>query len=93
MWFLVESLASTSLQKKLVTVNCEWYGPMITNVLSPNLEKVNLEKCFEVSTFSRNCDIEWYPKSCDLIPSEYFLWGYVRSLFLRNNSSNLTSQY
>ena len=29
---------------------------------------------------SRNGPVNWPPRSCDLTPLDYFLWGYLKSL-------------
>ena len=34
---------------------------------------------------SRNGDVNWPPRSCDLTPLDYFLWGYVKSKAYENN--------
>lgn len=44
-------------------------------------EKLNLlDEKFEGFVISRGGDINWPPRSCDLTPLDYFLWGYVKSL-------------
>ena len=44
-------------------------------------DKVNLLKeKFEGFIISRNGDINYPPRSCDLTPLGYFLWGYVMSV-------------
>ena len=42
-----------------------------------------------VSIISRNFDIEWPPRSCDLTPVDYFLWGYLKSLVFSNKPDDL----
>lgn len=44
-----------------------------------------LQENFDVSIISRNFYIQWPPKICDLRPSDFILWGYLRSLFFRYN--------
>ncbi len=48
-----------------------------------------LRKKFGDSIILRNCDIEWPPRSCDLTPLDYFLWGYLKSLVLSNKPDSL----
>jgi len=33
---------------------------------------------FEGRLLSRNGDQNWPPRSCDIIPLDFFLWGYVK---------------
>jgi hypothetical protein len=39
-----------------------------------------LKETFDERLISRNGPINWPPRSCDLTPLDYFLWGYVKSL-------------
>lgn len=48
-----------------------------------------LREKFGDSIISRNCDIEWPPRSCDLTPLDYFLWGYLKSLVFSNKPDSL----
>ncbi|GFW41552.1 hypothetical protein TNCV_4034691 [Trichonephila clavipes] len=38
---------------------------------------------------SRFGPVNWPPKSCDLTPLDYFLWGYVKSLFYADKPQTL----
>ncbi|CAI6371226.1 unnamed protein product [Macrosiphum euphorbiae] len=38
-----------------------------------------LRERFEGMVISRNGDINWPPRSCDLTPLDFFLWGYLKS--------------
>ena len=43
---------------------------------------INLMKeTFGERLIFRNDPINWPPKSCDLTPLDYFLWGYVKSVY------------
>ncbi|GFV41246.1 uncharacterized protein TNCV_1231611 [Trichonephila clavipes] len=42
-----------------------------------------LKGTFGDRLISRFGPVNWPPKSCDLTPLDYFLWGYVKSLGLR----------
>lgn len=33
-------------------------------------------------------DQQWSPKSCDLNPCDFFLWGFIKSLVYTNTSVN-----
>lgn len=39
-----------------------------------------LDEKFDGFVISRRGDINWPPRSCDLTPLDFFLWGYVKSL-------------
>ena len=38
-----------------------------------------LRTVFENRIMSRNFDVSWPPRSCDLTPLDYFLWGAVKN--------------
>lgn len=38
-----------------------------------------LEERFPDRIISRNSDVNWPPRSCDLTPCDFFLWGFVKS--------------
>ena len=40
-----------------------------------------LEQNFHEQIISRNGPLNWSLRSCDLTTLDYFLWGYVKSLF------------
>lgn len=44
-----------------------------------------LRERFEERIISRHGPINWPPRSCDLTPLDFFLWGYVKSLVYTNN--------
>lgn len=44
---------------------------------------------FDERVISRNGPIEWPPRSCDLTPLDFFLWGYVKSLVYANKPQTL----
>lgn len=39
-----------------------------------------LRETFDENIISRNGPVNWPPRSCDLTPLDYFLWGYLKSL-------------
>ncbi|GFV72604.1 putative DD41D transposase [Trichonephila clavipes] len=62
---------------------------MITNFFIPELNNHDVKELFffqdGADTFgdhliSRFGPVNWPPRSCDLTPLDYFLWGYVKSL-------------
>jgi hypothetical protein len=48
-----------------------------------------LKNVFPGKLISKRGDIEWPPRSPDLSPCDYFLWGYLKSVVYENNPSNL----
>ena len=77
-----------------VTVNGDRYRTMIINVdleemwfqkdgtmcHTANATIDVLRKQFDEKIISRNRPVKWPPRSCDLTPLDYFIWGYVKSL-------------
>lgn len=43
-----------------------------------------LREKFGESVISRNGTVKWPPRSCDLTPLDFFLWGYLKSLVYAN---------
>ncbi|GFX94889.1 uncharacterized protein TNCV_2379621 [Trichonephila clavipes] len=73
-----------------VTVNGDRYRAMITNFFIPELNNHDVQvlwfqqdgaACFE--------PVNWPPRSCDLTPLDYFLWGYVKSLVYADKPQTL----
>ncbi|GFW08779.1 putative transposable element [Trichonephila clavipes] len=58
-----------------VTVNDDRYRAMITNFFIPELNNRDVQ--------------ELPPRSCDLTPLDYFLWGYVKSLVYADKPQTL----
>lgn len=48
-----------------------------------------LKHCFPNSFISRFGDILWPPRSPDLTPCDFFLWGYLKSRVYVTNPTNL----
>ena len=46
-----------------------------------------LHETFPSRIFSRFGDQKWPPRSCDLIPLDFFLWGYLKSNVYINNTT------
>ena len=38
----------------------------------------DLHPVFEIRIISRRADVVWPPRSCDLTPLDYYLWGAVK---------------
>ena len=54
-----------------------------------NPVKSLLHETFEDRVISRQFDNEWPPRSPDLTPADYWLWGYLKSRVYRNKPANL----
>ena len=48
-----------------------------------------LETNFGERVISRNGPVGWPPRSCDLTPLDYFLWGYVKSMGYANKVATI----
>lgn len=48
-----------------------------------------LQEKFGDWIISKNADFVWPPRSCDLTPLDYFLWGYLKSLVYANKSATI----
>ncbi|GFW63855.1 DUF4817 domain-containing protein [Trichonephila clavipes] len=48
-----------------------------------------LKDTFGDRLISRFGPVNWPPRSCDLTPLDYFLWGYVKSLFYADKPQTL----
>lgn len=48
-----------------------------------------LHERFRGRLISRNGDHQWPPRSCDLTPCDFFLWGYLKSLVYVNKPRNI----
>ena len=44
---------------------------------------------FENQIISRNSDVNWPPRSCDLTPLDYFLWGAVSDKCYANHPETI----
>lgn len=48
-----------------------------------------LQEKFPERVICRRGDVEWPPRSCDLTPLDFFLWGYVKSLVYGNKPTTI----
>ena len=48
-----------------------------------------LETKFGERVISRDCPVSWPPRSCNLKPLDYFLWGYVKSMVYANKPATI----
>ncbi|GFV64514.1 putative DD41D transposase [Trichonephila clavipes] len=73
----------TPLHPEKLTVWCAlWAGGIIGPYFFKNDENhnVTVKDTFGDRLISRFGPVNWSPRSCDLTPLDYFLWGYVKSL-------------
>jgi len=64
-----------------------WYGFDSMNILHER---------FEGMVISRGGNVNWSPRSCDLTPLDFFLWGYLKSQVYTNKPQTIDcsqSQY
>jgi len=48
-----------------------------------------LHERFEGMVISRGGDMNWPPRSCDLTPLDFFLWGYLKSQVYTNKPQTI----
>ncbi|CAK1590754.1 unnamed protein product [Parnassius mnemosyne] len=48
-----------------------------------------LQQRFPEHIISRNSDVNWPPRSCDLTPCDFFLWGFVKSRVYANKPETI----
>lgn len=48
-----------------------------------------IENRFPNRIISQGTEVEWPPRSCDLTPLDYFLWGYVKDKVYANNPKTI----
>ena len=94
-----------------VTVTGKRYCAMITNLLWPELNGMDVEnvwfqqdgatchsanatmalliKKFPGRIISRNSEVNWPPRSCNLTPLDFFLWGYLKSKVYANKPTTV----
>ena len=68
-------------QDVAITVNGERYHATLNEFLFPKIEEDDMDdiwSIFENRVISRNSDVNWPPRSCDLTPLDYFLWRAVK---------------
>lgn len=48
-----------------------------------------LREKFDDRVISRNAGVRWPPRSCDITPLDFFLWGYVKSIVYCNKPTTI----
>ena len=62
-----------------------WFQQDEVTCHTANLTIDLLRTVFENRLISRNSDVNWPPRSCDLTPLDYFLWGAVKDKCYANH--------
>lgn len=84
-------MLNTFLFPKLQELNIDnlWFQQDGATCHTAN-ETINLLKGqFGDNIISKRGPINWPPRSCDLTPPDYFLWGYVKSMVYANKPTTL----
>ncbi|XP_075149032.1 uncharacterized protein LOC142222665 isoform X2 [Haematobia irritans] len=55
-----------------------WFQQDGATCHTANATMVLLRNKFNGRVISRNGDVKWPPRSCDLTPLDFFLWGYLK---------------
>ncbi|GFT01741.1 transposable element Tc3 transposase [Trichonephila clavipes] len=76
------------IQKKLTVWCALWAGGIIGPYFFKNDEGRNVTVNGD-RLISRFGPVNWPPRSCDLTPLDYFLWGYVKSLIYADKPQTL----
>ncbi|GFT49164.1 putative DD41D transposase [Trichonephila clavipes] len=82
----------TPLHPEKLTVRCVlWAGGIIGPYFFKNDEghNVTVNDTFGDRLISRFGPVHWPPRSCDLTPLDYFLWGYLKSLVYADKPQTL----
>lgn len=70
-------------------LNKMWFQQDGATWHTANLTIDLLKETFGNSIISRNGPVNYPPRSCDLTPLDFFLWGYVKSLVYSNHPTTL----
>ncbi|GFV66409.1 retrovirus-related Pol polyprotein from transposon 297 [Trichonephila clavipes] len=80
----------TPLHPEKLTVWCAlWAGAVIPTYHTARATINLLKYTFVDRLISRFGPVNWPPRSCDLTPLDYFLWGYVKSLVYADKPQTL----
>ncbi|GFV45954.1 putative transposable element [Trichonephila clavipes] len=80
----------TPLHPEKLTVWCAlWAGGIIGPYFFKNDEGHNGDRYRAMITNFFIPELNWPPRSCDLTPLDYFLWGYVKSLVYADKPQTL----
>ena len=88
-WGIIGPFFFENEQGEAVTVNGNRYRAMLEEFWFTKIEEEDigniwtalldvLRPIFEDRVISRRADVVWPPRSCDLTPLDYYLWGTVK---------------
>ncbi|GFS81693.1 uncharacterized protein TNCV_2706471 [Trichonephila clavipes] len=83
----------TPLHPEKLTVWCALWAGAVVPTRRRNMSRATidlLKGTFGDCLISRFGPVNWPPRSCDLTPLDYFLWGYVKSLVYAISHKRLT---
>ena len=89
---IIEPFFFENEQREAVTINGDRYRAMLNEFLFKKIEEEDIGNIwfqqeatldvlcavFEDRIISRRADVVWPPRSCDLTPLDYYLWGGVK---------------
>ena len=66
-----------------------WFQQGGATCHSANATMALLNEKFPGRIISRNSEVNWSPRSCDLTPLDFFLWGYLKSKVYANKPTTV----
>ena len=66
-----------------------WFQQDGATCHTPHATMDILHERFEGMVISRSGDVNWPPRSCDLTPIDFFLWGYLKSQVYTNKPQTI----
>ena len=66
-----------------------WFQQDGATCHSANATMALLNEKFPGRIISRNSEVNWPPRSCDLTPLDFFLWGYLKSKVYANKPTTV----
>ena len=84
------SMISNFLWPKIDDMDTDnmWFQQDGATCHTPHATMDILHKRFEGMVISRG-DVNWLPRSCDLTPLDFFLWGYLKSQVYTNKPQTI----
>lgn len=86
---MLNNFLPTELQRLGVHDKDLWYQQDGATSHTARISLAVLRQMFPNRVISRNGDIAWPPRSPDLTPPDFFLWGYLKSKVFTNKPHTL----
>lgn len=86
---MIREFLVPALQEYRGNTSRVWFQQDGATCHTANVSIELLKSVFPEKLISKKGDIEWPPRSPDLSPCDYFLWGYLKSVVYDNNPNNL----